>query len=114
MDTGLVGGIVGGIANIGGMAYDIYNSERNFQEQQKMNDYMKDVQAQTWARDDNSIQRRVEDLKRAGLSPVLAAGTGASNSAPIKLAAPQVQESQGTRASENVSAAMTLMQQAQN
>lgn len=48
--------------------------------------------ARAWKREDNAIERRVADLKRLGLNPVLAAGQGAQSSAPMVPGPPQVQE----------------------
>lgn len=57
----------------------------------------------TWDREDNAVQRRVADLKAAGLSPVLAAGSAASTSSPIVSGASQVHD--------NVAADLIAMQQ---
>lgn len=45
-------------------------------------------QNQTWAREDNAVQRRAADLAAAGMNPVLAAGGAAQTSAPIRSEVP--------------------------
>lgn len=62
----------------------------NYGEQREVNTWQRHAQEYTWAREDSATQRRVADLKAAGLSPVLAAGQGASTSSPISLTPPRL------------------------
>lgn len=63
--------------------------------QYKQMNYQKEMQQEAWRREDNAVQRRVDDLGAAGLSPVLAAGSSASASSPITIGAPDHGDIQG-------------------
>jgi hypothetical protein len=91
MGVGLLAALAGaGIAGqIGTGIADIWSGNRDFKLQKDVFEYQKAMQKEAWAREDNAVTRRTDDLRRAGLNPVLAAGSAASSSAPIKVGAPQ-------------------------
>ena len=56
--------------------------------------YQKELQREIFRREDTAIQRRVADLKAAGLSPTLAAGSAANAGAAINVSAPELNTNQ--------------------
>lgn len=68
--------IAQGVANTGLSVWESLFRERQYKEQKQ--------------REDTAAQRRVADLRAAGLSPTLAAGSAAQSSTPISVTAPRV------------------------
>lgn len=81
-----IGAILGGVGAIA----DAFVGAKNYNLQKNALAWQKEAQETTWAREDNAVQRRAEDLKQAGLSPVLAAGSAAQTSGPITPIVPQL------------------------
>lgn len=82
----LFGGIVdlfGGLGNLG-------MQNANLQ-------YQKDLQKQIFAREDNAIQRRSDDMEKAGFSKTLAAGSPAGAGAIVNTSAPQMDFNKATQ-----------------
>lgn len=74
--------LVGGFAGLGQSAINYGSQIENL-------NYQKSLQQQIFAREDNAVQRRAEDLQKAGLSKTLAAGDAAGAGSIVNTKAPQ-------------------------
>lgn len=86
--------ILGGLGSLINAGASIYTSAKNLQFQKQNLDWQKQVQNTTWQREDNAVQRRAIDLQRAGMSPLLAAGSSANAGQVVSTQAPQQQTPQ--------------------
>lgn len=84
----LLGGLTAG-STLAGTVDSFIANRQNFNLQKENLAYQKDLQKEIFAREDNAVQRRVNDLIKAGLSPTLAAGSAAGAGSVASTSAPQ-------------------------
>ena len=110
----MAGGLLGVASGITGDVLNYKIGKDNLSLQQQNLDYQKQVQGITWNREDNAVQRRVADLKAAGLNPVLAAGTAANSGPIVSTQAPQRESITLGNKTELLNAAMNLLRMKQD
>lgn len=72
------------LTNIATLGYNIYQDQRDYRNAVAQQDYQKALQREIFAREDTSLQRRMDDARAAGLNPFsVAGGSGAGTGSVV-------------------------------
>lgn len=82
----MIGAITGAVSALG----NLIQGGINMWQQHKQQKYQQQLQQQIFQREDTAVQRRADDMAKAGLSKTLAAGGGANAGAIAQTQAPQM------------------------